>query len=73
MKYFIKPQEKIELGSKRKRYSFLFLPKKIGDEIRWLEWAGWVEVAKFNCRRLKPLQYENSHLITWKPERWINK
>ena len=30
-------------GEKRTRKAFLFLPKKIGEETRWLEFAKWLE------------------------------
>jgi len=33
-------------GSLREKTSFLFLPKKIGHETRWLEVATWVEEFK---------------------------
>lgn len=33
-----------EVGDKRVKTKFLWFPKKIGTEIRWLETATWVEV-----------------------------
>ena len=31
------------IGGERVRTAFLLLPKRIGDETRWLETATWVE------------------------------
>lgn len=30
--------------AERKRFGFLFLPKVIGHEWRWLEWAHWKQM-----------------------------
>lgn len=46
-------------GDARTRRGFLILPKKIGNEWRWLEWAIWRERLASN-----PYQYE------WIPLWW---
>lgn len=33
-------------SDQRLRQTFLFWPRTIGNETRWLEWAQWVQVAK---------------------------
>ena len=34
-------------GQKRTRTEFLFMPKRIGHEARFWEWASWVEEYKW--------------------------
>lgn len=41
MKWIRKPLP--NLGDRRQRSGFLWLPKRIGNEIRWLERACWIE------------------------------
>lgn len=33
----------MKAGQIRRRKGFLFFPKEIGGEIRWLEYAHWIE------------------------------
>lgn len=40
MKFFVPV---ISSGTTRTKSGFLFFPKKIGTEIRWLEKAAWIE------------------------------
>ena len=35
-----------EVGDVRKKKRFLFLPKEIGGETRWMECAEWIEVFR---------------------------
>ena len=37
-----------KLGVKRTRRRFLLLPKRIGNEVHWLEWAEWKESCEIN-------------------------
>lgn len=39
----IKHEEPPKMGDKRERTGFLYLPKTIGLETRWLEFASWRE------------------------------
>jgi hypothetical protein len=41
-----KPDRPNTRGERRTKRAFLWLPKLIGDEWRWLEMASWVEEAK---------------------------
>jgi len=51
-----------ESGDIRIRMAFLFLPKTIGLDWRWLEWATWGE------RYVTPY-LESSY---WKAEKWLD-
>ena len=55
-----------EMGKIRKRSGFLFLPKTIGKETRWLEFATWEEEGCSNAG----MPYGGWY---WKPIRWIDK
>jgi hypothetical protein len=44
------------IGELRKRKGFLFLPKRIHSELRWLEYARWTEKVDSN--------------FTWLPIYW---
>lgn len=49
-------------GQYRARRGFLFIPKTIGYETRWLEWAAWIE--RYGC---------NDYWVpeAWVPEAWV--
>ena len=46
------------IGTRRIKRRFLFFPKEINNEVRWLECAKWEE------------QYY--YYLTWIPTRWID-
>jgi hypothetical protein len=46
------------------RKVFLFFPKTIGEETRWLEWAEWQEVWA-ETKSIDPIE--------WQPIKWLNK
>ena len=52
---------KHKIGEMRERTAFLFLPKRIGYETRWLEHATWREY------------HSPSNLTGWEPLEWIDK
>ena len=47
---------------------FLFFPKTINGETRWLEYASWIERL---CRMYQPF-FETEEGIDWIPKRWVN-
>lgn len=51
MKMRAKPKTEPKEGDIRNRTGFLWLPKKLGNEWRWLERATWLQV----CTRLTTL------------------
>lgn len=56
-----KEKEKPGLGHFRARWGFLFFPKNIAGEVRWLEFARWEE--RFTRGKL----YDS-----WWEIRWLN-
>lgn len=63
-----------KVGDIRHRDGFLWLPKRIGDEWRWLEWAAWKEefVEGFD---LSPGASEFASLtecVYWRRTEWID-
>ena len=75
MKLQLKEQPKHEEGDTRMKKGFLFLPKKINKEWRWLEKALWrEELEKVICYgapsgKGPPCIYK----LRWCGKRWINK
>jgi hypothetical protein len=57
---------KPEYGDTRDREGFLFLPKRIGLETRWLEKASWEEEYYKNYTEC------GYRYGTWEPTRWLN-
>lgn len=55
MKLKLKPLPKD--GDTREKTKFLWLPKEINQEIRWLEYARWQE----------------RYYYSWEPIKWINQ
>jgi len=51
----------LKYGTHRTRTAFLWLPKNIHREVRWLQWATWQETFYYTAR------YE-----FWYPDRWID-
>jgi hypothetical protein len=39
-------KEPLYAGKARNRKGFLFFPKKLMGETRWLEWAHWIDVCE---------------------------
>lgn len=54
-------KEKLYLGKKREVEKFLWFPKEIDKEVRWLEKAKWEEAHCFGS-------YGNG----WYPSHWLN-
>lgn len=57
MRWSSKP--KPEIGDCRVKVAFLWLPKKINNEWRWMEWAAWEE------------QYDEYKGSWWLATRWL--
>lgn len=51
-------------GTARLKTRFLFFPKEIGNERRWLECATWEEKAE--------VPYRNQALVYWRPTSWVD-
>ena len=49
MKIQLKGHKQTSYGSKRTRNHFLFFPKIIDHELRWLEYAVWQEIFTKNA------------------------
>ena len=64
MRWILKPGMKP--GTTRTRYEFLFLPKRIDREIRWLEMAAWEEKAE---RWMDPTTASSG--IEWRAVKWL--
>ncbi len=54
------------LGEMRRRAGFLFLPKTIGRETRWLEWAAWDDIWSERLVTSLPVR-------DWRPWAWVNR
>lgn len=60
-------------GARRRRGAFLFLPKQIAGETRWLEFAKWIEVYYYNKGGVSPAgEMIGSTGEGWVVERWVN-
>ncbi len=57
-----KIEKSAESGDCRQRAGFLWLPKEINDEIRWLEFAFWTEQLKSGLMEDGP---------RWEGTRWL--
>lgn len=51
-------------GTTRLKTRFLFFPREIGNERRWLERATWEEMAE--------VPYRNQTLVYWRPTCWVD-
>jgi hypothetical protein len=65
---FKEPKE----GETRKKCKFLWFPKTIGKETRWLELALWEEEYK-NHYGYNQYQKAMCAFETWTPTKWIEK
>lgn len=61
------PKQKFNVGEKRVKTTFLFLPKTINSETRWLE------SASFREELCVVVDYGSldGHFFYWKPLEWI--
>lgn len=50
----------MKAGQIRRNKGFLFFPKEINEEVRWLEYAHWEEV------------FDPRYHDMWRPIRWID-
>ena len=55
-------------GDKRIRTKFLLFPKKIGDEVRWLETASWIETYHDSY-----MNHEDMDFMKWCVDSWITQ
>lgn len=60
MRFESKPKPK--MGETRIKSKFLFLPKKINNQWRWLEKATWEEV----------FGYKKYDFKSWSANKWLN-
>lgn len=60
-----KPQHR---NQERHKTKFLWFPKKLGDEWRWLERATYLQ-----CVDVEYLAYGSGHKLVWHDDRWIDK
>lgn len=63
-----------EVGNTRTKFRFLFLPKTIGGETRWLEWAKWTEEFRTVRRRCAHPMPGPPRYFTgpeWRPVEWV--
>lgn len=51
-------------GARRTKEGFLFFPKWIGDEMRWLENAKWEEQAEYHAFSIQ--------FSDWESIRWLD-
>jgi len=66
------PETKPSVGDTRDVRKFLFWPKTIGRETRWLEWAIWTEeYTEFECK----ITYRPTQVVleTWREFEWVSK
>ena len=60
-------KEMPEEGEKRVINIFLFFPRLIGEEWRWLERVQILQVYE------KDVDYEGTRFSCWEDKKWINK
>lgn len=70
--------KKEKLGTERTVKKFLWFPKYIDGEYRWLEFAEWVEVCAFNYHRFIPPGYHpipNTLTLNyrWDTVKWVKE
>lgn len=58
MRWIHEPQVPV-LGEQRARVGFLWTPRRIGNETRWLEWSVWIETF-----------HQDGYDTGWVPVRW---
>jgi hypothetical protein len=68
MRYKFTENKEPERGDTRVREGFLMLPKLIGNELRWLERAAWVEIYVFT-----PGTMVNGPTCDWVELRWFGE
>lgn len=60
------PARRLETGQCRFREAFLFLPKTINGETRWLEYVAWWEMFESTYANYDVIFDSNK----WKPLKW---
>lgn len=80
MRFRIPKEEIVKIGTKRERVKFLWFPKIIDGEMRWLEKTKWDEEAVFNIRNVgfypsgyQPQPTEKTIHYKWEPICWRDK
>lgn len=68
MRTYHKPEPKT--GDRRHVRQFIIIPKRIGDETRWLERATWAEQY---IEYLRASTVGTVRVRGWVPIEWINK
>ena len=61
-----------EIETKRIKKRFLFFPKRIKNEIRWLEIASWEEEVFEKFTESGSSSRTNKWCTIWKKTRWLN-
>lgn len=54
------------IGQKRRKSGFLFFPKVIDGELRWLKYAAWIERYRYRFTSF------GADFYGWEPEEWEN-
>lgn len=67
MRWNEEPEYRPDNGTLRRRKRFLWFPKTIDGQTRWLETAEWQE---YSYRMTDPTSA--SDWISWIPNRWLN-
>jgi hypothetical protein len=73
MRFYRKPPAKPPApGDVRTRTAFLLWPKRIGDEVRWLEHTTWEERAYMGYGDAPDLPAGYRMMVLkWRPVRWV--
>ena len=74
MRLNINATPKIKEGETRIKSGFLFLPKEIKDEWRWLERAKWEEgvMRQSYYTDANGMPCKEHYFLCWYPTKWIN-
>lgn len=70
---FDPPAKSKNYGKKRVKTKFLFFPKKINHELRWLEKAMWVQKVDYDVKVSgSGYSYESTRKYYWKDIDWLD-
>lgn len=69
MRFYFEPKEPTVVGDVRTKSRFLWFPKRIGNEMRWLERATWTEEAYLGTAFAGGRAIPNA-ILRWKPIWW---
>ena len=72
MRWLLRTKHSIKAGETRVRTGFLFIPRCIGGECRWLEKACWQEIAYLGSALIGHRMMPNS-VIKWRVQQWISR